>query len=127
MLAFLDSEKKMADLRNIIYSILSLGNSYLTGLSSFSVCIKISLSSRKSRLLIFISLTRDGRTDAFEESAITLALFISFKRNNRANMITLFSKASVRPGVNVMNINNRDLGLERDILIQTKQRDKAVK
>ena len=45
--------------------------------------------------------------------------------------MALFSKVRpsrvLRPGVNVMNINNRDLGLERDILIQTKQRDKAVK
>ena len=56
-----------------------------------------------------------------------LALFISFKRNNRANVMALFSKASVRPGVNVMNINNRDLGLERDILIQTEKEDKPVK
>ena len=57
-----------------------------------------------------------------------LALFISFKRNNRANVMALFSKASVRPSrVNVMNINNRDLGLERDILIQTEKEDKPVK
>ena len=33
----------------------------------------------------------------------------------------------LRPGVNVMNINNRDLGLERDILIQTEKEDKPVK
>ena len=59
-----------------------------------------------------------------------LALFISFKRNNRANVMALFSKVRpsvLRPGVNVMNINNRDLGLERDILIQTEKEDKPVK
>ena len=32
-----------------------------------------------------------------------------------------------RPCVKLMNINNRDLRLEGDMLIQTKQRDKAVK
>ena len=44
--------------------------------------------------------------------------------------MALFSKVRpsvLRPGVNVMNINNRDLRLEGDMLIQTKQRDKAVK
>ena len=41
--------------------------------------------------------------------------------------MALSSKASVRPCVKLMNINNRDLRLEGDMLIQTKQRDKAVK
>ena len=71
-------------------------------------------------------MTRDGRT--FEKSAIILALLFLLKEINRANVMALFSKASVRPSrVNVMNINNRDLGLERDILIQTEKEDKPVK
>ena len=42
-------------------------------------------------------------------------------------MMAVSSKASVRPCVKLMNINNRDLGLERDILIQTEKEDKPVK